>query len=122
VRTAHFSGDDVSHRPLFQTGEFMNYKPKAIQKTVTTAGTEVQVSSGVLTVRSCVIQALAANAGKIYVGGSDVDSTHGAHLSPGASLTLEAPGDPTAYIDLTNVYVDAETNGDKVNVLYLERA
>lgn len=99
----------------------MNYKPKGIQKTVTTAGTRVAVSATALTVRSCVIQALPGNTGVIYVGDVTVDSTHGVSLAAGQSISLEAPGDPAAYIDLTQVYLDCSVNGEKANVLYLEK-
>jgi hypothetical protein len=56
------------------------------------------------------------------VGGSDVDSTHGIHLAAGASLVLEAPGTPAAFIDLSTIWIDAANNDEYVNVLYLKRA
>lgn len=97
----------------------MNYRPVAIQKTVTTAGTRVQVSTdALLNVRSAVVQALATNTGVIYVGGSNVDSTHGVTLQPGESITLEVEGD---HLNLSSVYIDAATNGDKANVIYAAR-
>ncbi len=100
----------------------MNFKPAVTQITVTTAGTRKQVSTTSLNVRSAIIQALTTNAGKLYVGGVAVDSTHCLTLDPGQSVTLELPGDPLGEIDLTAVYLDAANSGDKANVLYMINA
>ncbi|MGH8743847.1 MAG: hypothetical protein ACREUY_06160 [Burkholderiales bacterium] len=76
-----------------------------------------------MNVRSVVIQALSTNSGSIYIGGSDVDSTHAILLAAGASLTLEAPaGKVDPFIDLTAVYYDGATTADKINVFYLTNA
>ena len=45
--------------------------------TVSTAGTEVQISNTTNKVRWIKVKALAANSGKVYLGVSDVSATNG---------------------------------------------
>ena len=93
-----------------------------LNKTITTAGTRVQVSTTDLFVKQVTITGHAANTGHIYVGGSDVSSTVGLQLKVGASpLTIggvQVSGRDD-YINLKNMYVDASVNGEKVSLLYL---
>lgn len=101
----------------------MNYKPKAEQLTVVTAGTRVPLSASRQDVRSVTIQADPDNASGelIYVGGADVDATHCLKLAPGESVTLEQPSDPASYINLALAYIDGSTDGLIANILYLTR-
>jgi hypothetical protein len=89
-------------------------------KTVTTAGTRVQLSSTPTIVYGLSIQAKAANSGNIYVGDSTVSSSNGHILDAGVELELVPP--QIRGIDgemlLSDVYLDADTNGDGVIFSY----
>lgn len=65
--------------------------------TVTTAGTQVQLSSNEC--KSITVKALITNTGKIYVGGSDVDSTNGFELNAGESMSIEISNTDKVWID-----------------------
>ena len=93
-------------------------------KAVTTAGTAVALASSTR-VRSVMIQANNANTNNIYVGGSTVSSSsYGTFLTAGNSVTIEAPdmGNSGANdLDLADIYIDADTDGEGVSVTYLYR-
>ena len=99
----------------------MNYRPKAFTKNLDSAGTSAPISTTDIKTRSVVIQARAGNAGTIYVGGADVDASHSVRLAPGDSVTIEAPGDPAAYISMSDVYFDGTNTNDDIDVVYLEK-
>ena len=81
--------------------------------TVTTAGTEVQISNTTNRVRWIKAKALAANSGITYFGVSDVSATNGYELSAGNEIEIDfaASGGTVAF---SAFYVDVATNGDKV--------
>lgn len=92
--------------------------------TVTTAGTEVQLSSTTIRASSVTIQALNTNTGFIYVGDSNVASGRGIELDAGQAITISADlsGRPGGdEIDLSDIYVDSSVNGEKVKVVYQKR-
>ena len=97
-------------------------KLKTDVKTVAAAGTAVALGSGVKA-RKLRIKALPANAGVVYVGDVDVDSTNGYVLAAGAELVLDSSDhwdlSNMPEFDLSQLYVDAATNGDKVSILYV---
>lgn len=76
--------------------------------TVATAGTRVQLSSDVVLVTNIKFKAPSGNTGLIAIGDSTVSMTNGYEL--GAGQTLEF-----ARLVLSEIYVDAATNGDKVS-------
>ena len=79
------------------------------QKTVTTSGTEVQLTATSTTCSSLLVKALAGNTGKIYVGGnSSVTTSNGFELSKGDSVGLDVD-------NVQDVYIDAQTNGEGVS-------
>jgi len=82
--------------------------------TVTTAGTEVQISNTTNRVRWIKAKALAANSGIVYIGGSDVSATNGYELSAGNTIEINF-ADSGGTIEFSTIYVDAATNGDKVS-------
>lgn len=93
--------------------------------TVTTAGTRVQLTAPTLGTRARRIsfQARPANTGTyVYVGRSDVSSTEGWALTKNSAnpelstLTLDF-GQGSVLI--SDFYVDADTNGDRVEVIAL---
>jgi len=80
------------------------------KKTVTTAGTQVQL--GTNTCKSVSVKALASNTGVIYVGKSDVSSTDGYELATGESVDIA--------IDNTNrIWIDSSVNGEGVKYLWV---
>lgn len=92
-----------------------------LNKTVTTAGTRVQVSTTDLFVKKIVVAGHAANTGHIYLGDSTVASTAGLHLKVGAPpIVIEAGqiGGKDDLFNLKDMYVDASVNGEKVSILY----
>lgn len=91
-------------------------------KTVTTAGTQVALTSSQIVTPKVVIQAKPGNTGNIFVGTADVSSSdYGVVLAPGASTTLVASHIETGEsgLDLTSIWVDAAVNGEGVTFLYL---
>ena len=81
--------------------------------TVSTAGTEQQISNTNNRVRWLKLKALAANSGIVYIGVSDITATNGYELSAGNEIELNF-ADAGGTILWSTVYVDAATNGDKV--------
>lgn len=93
------------------------------QVTVTSAGTRVQITATSTPTYYVTIQADPGNSGTIYVGDSSVSSTVcAAALSAGASIRIEGPKyrNSTDEVVLSDIYVDASANSQKVNVGYLK--
>lgn len=93
------------------------------EKTVATAGTAVQVSTADTAVYDILFQAPSGNTGAVYIGLSDVDSTtYIVTLAKGESwATSGSIGGPSAgQFILSDYWVDAATNGDKVNIAYIK--
>ena len=88
--------------------------------TVSTSGSEQQLSNTVNRVLWIKAKALAANSGISYLGVSDVSTTNGYELSAGNEIEIRFRelGGSVAF---SSIYVDAATNGDKVSwVVVLE--
>lgn len=83
------------------------------QKTVTTAGTAVTLTSSVEQYHSLTILALPGNTGQVYIGGADVASGTNGGLAPGDKLTI-TPARAHA-LDLSDIYIDVDTNGEGVD-------
>ena len=81
--------------------------------TVTTAGTEVQISNTTNKVRWIQVKALAANSGIAYLGVSDISATNGYELSAGNTIEVDF-GDQGGTVPFSTFYVDAATDGDKL--------
>jgi hypothetical protein len=93
------------------------------QTVVTTSGTEVQVSSTPLYASTVIFSCPAANTGAIYIGDVNVSTTRGIEVAKGVNLAITADmlGRPGGTeFDLSDLYVDAATNGDKVNISYVK--
>ena len=100
-------------------------KAGALQKDVTTAATAVALSASKLIVTDAIIKAKAANTNDIYVGGSDVDAASGYVLDATNTVRLRelmGPAEPEAVFNLADVYIDADTDGEGVSVLYFENS
>lgn len=103
----------------------MKLIPKHFRKTVTTAGTRVQLTTANLRVPSIDFQAESDNGGRMFIGNDQVSSSNCmASLGPGDSLSLVAAdyGDADAQWDLSEFWIDSGTSTDGVFVGYAERA
>jgi hypothetical protein len=81
--------------------------------TVSTAGTEQQLSNTANRVLYLKAKALAANSGIVYLGVSDVTATNGYELSAGNEIEISF-ADAGGSVVFSSIYVDAATNGDKL--------
>lgn len=90
---------------------------------IPTAGTRVQLSATATPVSAVIIQAKATNSGLIFVGDSSVSATRGISLAAGKalSLTCEEMAAEGEEFFLSDIYVDAATNGDDVKISYVKR-
>lgn len=91
--------------------------------TVAAAGTAVPISAVATPAIDIIITADAGNTGTVYVGDSTVDSSNGQPLAAGESYAIGTGGIRGTQEDfvLSDVYVDAATNGDSVRVAYTSR-
>lgn len=107
----------------------MGVKPIQTTKTVTTAGTRVQVDSTAPYVTSCYFEALKTNTGVIYIGNSTVSATnYMAALSAGAGFSFSADafgrvGSASGGSELAvgTLYIDSSVSGEKVQFTYMQR-
>lgn len=108
----------------------MAVTPILITKTVTTAGTQVQVTTDTdIKPVSVYFEADAANTGYIYIGLSDVSSTSylsrltipTSASSPSWSISSASNGGRIGAtgIQLSNLWVDSSVNGEKVHITYV---
>jgi hypothetical protein len=67
-----------------------------------------------------IIKALHGNTNMVYVGANGVSSTTGFVLDAGESVTLNGIEDAGTeqFLDLSKIYIDSDTNGEGVTVLY----
>lgn len=107
----------------------MAVTPTLLTKTVTTAGTAVQVTA-TTTIKPVAVyfEALASNTGQIYIGNSSVSATSYFARLPIPSTTsapswgisaAQAGVRVTSTLQLSDFYVDASVSGDKVQVTYV---
>ena len=93
-------------------------------RSVTTAGTRVQLTTAGLKVPSVVIQALNGNTNPIFVGNDRVSSTlYLVRLAANNTVSLSAlaAGTGVTMVDLSTIWLDATTSGEGVNVGYMEQ-
>lgn len=94
--------------------------------TVTTSGTQVRLSTSDLLVHTAIVQAEHDNTGYIVVGGADVDYATGLGISLGVpaadgtppSVVFSSSRPGSREVNLADIWIDAETNGDGVKVMY----
>lgn len=99
---------------------------KSLVVTVTTAGTEVRISSTDLWVKKLIVRPAAANTGNIFLGNDGAGA-----VALGTGLEFE-PADPALVIgdleiggkddlfNLKDMWVDASVNGEKLSILYFQ--
>ena len=83
----------------------------AAEKAVSTAGTAEAIAAASQRVKSLTVVAKAGNTGQVYLGGADIASSTNDGLAPGDSLLIPAVN----WLDLNDVYVDVDTNGEGVD-------
>ena len=108
----------------------MAVTPVLLVKTITTAGTQIQVTTDTdIKPVAVYFEALASNTGQIYIGDSAVSSTNymarlpipSTTSAPSWSLSTSAAGGRIGGtgIQLSNLWVDSSVNGEKVLVTYV---
>lgn len=108
----------------------MGITPVLLVKTITTAGTQIQVETDTDIKPSAVyFEALSTNTGVIYIGDSSVSDTNymarltvpSASSSPSWSISATPTGGRSGGtgIQLSNLWVDASVSGEKVMVTYV---
>ena len=81
---------------------------------VSSAGTAVQLETTATLWNSVVIVAKGNNTGRIFIGGSDVDSSTTRGLAAGDWVSISPPN-KAHHVDLSTIYVDASDSGEGVD-------
>ena len=95
-------------------------------KTVATSGTQLQLSTTVGKVNTVIVQALRTNTGYVAVGDSTADyaTMIGVQLgepttgSTPASVVFSSSREGSNEVDLSDIWVDVEVNGEGVSVTW----
>jgi len=90
-----------------------------IQKTVTTAGTIVRLAQEEKRVKAMNVIAFGTNSGDIYLGSARVSSTKCIILGSSRNFIWALDDDSDKYFDLSDWYIDASANTQKVMVFYV---
>lgn len=95
-----------------------------VEVTVAAAGTAEPLAATPTERTSVVIQARQSNVGDVYIGDSTVDATNGVVLnSSNPTMTISVDDtfadEDRAVLDLADIYVNADNNGDGVRILSL---
>jgi hypothetical protein len=101
------------------------YKLVSEKVTVTTAGVAVPLSATSKLVASLAILASNNNVARVYVGDNSVSSSDGMDLKPEGAMDIELQNDANGKmmeLDLADIYIDADTDGNEVRITYLARA
>lgn len=86
--------------------------PKLLTKNVASAGTAERISATPNeNFKYALIQAKKGNAGDIYIGDPTVDSSTGLAVPSYNSVPLKV------YVDLYNLWIDADTSTEGINIL-----
>lgn len=91
--------------------------PLGGSKTVTTSGTAEKVTATATKVLFVIFQAKEDNTNNAYIGDSSVDKTTSPQLTLTAGQTLTVNAPTGFHIDLTEWYVDVDTDGEGINYL-----
>ena len=102
-----------------------DYIPRTINITVASSGTAEQVSSTDVLVTGFAVTADPDNTGRIHVGDINVASSGdvGMPLDASAHVEYTPPqiSGTEGYVNLSDIYIDAATSGDKAIVIYWEQ-
>jgi hypothetical protein len=95
--------NSLGSRGVFLSGE----------KAITTSGTAEALASSVDLYASIVIIAKTGNTNQVYVGGSDVSTSTNDGLDAGDALEIKPAR--AHGLDLAQIYLDVDTNGEGVD-------
>lgn len=87
--------------------------------TIATAGTPQPLTSNNIAAFSIAVQADPTNTNNVYVGDSTINSSNGHVLEPGAAIAISGEKNGIDEVFLNDVFVDTDTNGNKVRIQYL---
>ena len=89
-------------------------------KNVTTAGTAERISATDIFVSSVTFRAKKGNSNDIYIGDASVADTY-PDLDANQTVTFDAPmvGGSHTGLNLRDIWVDVDTNGEGVDVWYV---
>lgn len=107
------AGQVVSQRVVY-SNETLNLGSKS----VTTAGTQVQLSATSVPCYEVLMQVNASNTGSIYVGGASVDSSTGIVLIAPAAATSQPVDIVLSAQNLNQIWIDSDVNGEGVRFIY----
>lgn len=103
----------------------MALKPVTVAVITITSGTPIQLSAASSDCFGILVQAPAANTGKVYVGDSSTSKTgpRGYELAAGQTFGLDGFDYPHGLetVMLQDFYVDGTVSGDHVLVTYIVR-
>ena len=101
----------------------MPLKPHTFTKTVSAAGTKERLTTQEINVPAVLIQGISTNTGDVYIGDNQVSSTNGIEVDArdGIVISAKALGWADENISLKDIWIDVDTNGEGVNVLFLGR-
>ena len=91
----------------------------SLVKTVSTAGTAERISATSIFVTTVTFRASKGNTNDVYIGDSGVGNSY-PDLDANQTVTFVAPtiAGNVEGIDLRSIWVDADTNGEGVDVWY----
>lgn len=94
--------------------------PAMIKVVVAAAGTPQQVSTTTQRFLSAIFQAASANTGLCYIGIKSDPTAPRLEISPGDAVTLSVgfSRDLKQWFDFIDIYVDADTDSNRVNIAY----
>jgi hypothetical protein len=99
---------------------------KSFTKNIAAIATPEALSATTLLVTECVIRAKVANVGIVYIGDSAAQEYPAQPGEPFriAQLTYTriSPRKNDPFIDLKDIYIRVESNGDGVHVAYIDRS
>jgi len=89
--------------------------------TITAAGTAQPLVASRAPAGWVLMQAAKGNTGSVYIGGTGITNgtttTNGIELAKGDTISFPAMGITEPY-DLATIFVNADTNNDKLRVIY----
>ena len=85
-------------------------------KTVASAGTAEALAANAGVHQFVTVRALLSNTGDVYLGDASVDANSGFVLDAGEELKFSF--DEGDGIDIDALYIDVDTNGEGVSVMY----
>lgn len=91
-------------------------------KTVSTAGSQEVLTSSTIYVSRAIFKGLAGNSNNVYIGGSDVSSVK-YPIDANEVVIIDAPSGPGGVVigfNLADVWVDVDTNGEGLDVMYVQ--